>query len=186
MECTGSRACCVQSAMCQIDFRHHPSMHAWQCRGGNLPPLVRSGDTAPAKVVNLNPKSTCTCPCTGGCQAVRGWWCLGHTQRGLALCRWAQASGRHASEKPCTNAPTKLPLQEHVSILTLLPVQLLCCGCATLLLSGRTRATSAAQVLELGEGLVEVSETETAQPLKCGTFGASGLRAAHHNRLHAT
>jgi hypothetical protein len=30
------------------------------------------------------------------------------------------------------------------------------------------------QVLELGEGLVEVAATETEQPLKCGTFSASG------------
>ena len=30
------------------------------------------------------------------------------------------------------------------------------------------------QVLELGDGLVEVTTTEVEHPIKCGTFGASG------------
>lgn len=49
---------------------------------------------------------------------MRELWCLAHTQRGLALCRWVQASGGHASEEPCTDAPRKLLLKEHVSMLT--------------------------------------------------------------------
>lgn len=70
---------------------------------------------------------------------------------------------------------------QHVDFM---PVQMLqcdrTCGYNNIaLLSAQATATSGAQVLELGEGLADVSETETEQPLKCSTFSASGARAAY-------